>query len=341
MDKRYQVFVSSTFRDLEEERQEVMHALLELDCIPSGMELFPAANESQWNLIRKVIEDSDYYLLIIGGRYGSCASEGISYTEKEYRYACEIGKPVISFLHRNPGKIIADRTESTEEGKAKLAAFRALAEAKLCKHWETSQELGSVVSRSLVQLIKSTPAIGWVRANEIADRDATQELLKLRRTVDELQAKLQSANAGPSKGSEDLAQGEDLQELNVTYYWRRYDEDDDDSRNVNDVKCIVSWNSCFAAIAPLMIHAVSEKQIRERLAWFALRSCDKYYGAEEVVIDETDFQTVKIQLRAVGLIKIEMTGVPTVDPCWTLTPYGDELMTLLRAIRKKKESATQ
>lgn len=34
MDKRYQVFVSSTYADLQEERQEVMQALLELDAYP-------------------------------------------------------------------------------------------------------------------------------------------------------------------------------------------------------------------------------------------------------------------------------------------------------------------
>lgn len=45
MDKRYQVFVSSTFEDLQEERREVMQALLSLNCIPTGMELFPAADE--------------------------------------------------------------------------------------------------------------------------------------------------------------------------------------------------------------------------------------------------------------------------------------------------------
>lgn len=36
MEKRYQVFVSSTYQDLQEERKEVMQALLELDCIPAG-----------------------------------------------------------------------------------------------------------------------------------------------------------------------------------------------------------------------------------------------------------------------------------------------------------------
>lgn len=39
---KYQVFVSSTYRGLEDERRLVMQALLEMECIPSGMELFPA-----------------------------------------------------------------------------------------------------------------------------------------------------------------------------------------------------------------------------------------------------------------------------------------------------------
>lgn len=63
--KKYQVFVSSTYEDLKPERQEIMHALLELDCIPSGMELFSAADEDQWSLIKGVIDDCDYYVVVI------------------------------------------------------------------------------------------------------------------------------------------------------------------------------------------------------------------------------------------------------------------------------------
>jgi hypothetical protein len=57
VDRRFQVFVSSTFRDLQDERQQVIQALLELDCMPSGMELFPASDESKWVLITRVIDD--------------------------------------------------------------------------------------------------------------------------------------------------------------------------------------------------------------------------------------------------------------------------------------------
>jgi hypothetical protein len=88
-----------------------MQALLELDCIPSGMELFPAADEDQWSLIKGVIDDCDYYVVIIAGRYGSIGPEGKSYTQMEYEYAVDAKKPVLAFLHGDPGKIEVDRTD--------------------------------------------------------------------------------------------------------------------------------------------------------------------------------------------------------------------------------------
>ena len=102
MAKRYQVFVSSTFDDLESERQAVRQSLLELGCIPAGFEPCPAADDDQWTLIKRAIDDCDYYLAIIGGRYGSIGPSGKSYTQIEYEYAISRNKPVIAFLHSEP-----------------------------------------------------------------------------------------------------------------------------------------------------------------------------------------------------------------------------------------------
>jgi len=341
-DKRYQVFVSSTFRDLEDERQEVMHALLELDCMPSGMELFPAANESQWNLIKKVIDDCDYYILIVGGRYGSTGPDGYSYTEMEYRYALETGKPITSFLHRNPGQIVADKTEHSTEGKEKLATFRSLVEKRLCKHWDSPAELGSVVSRSLIQLIKSEPGIGWVRANELPDKDAMTELLRLRRQVDELQAELAKTRTSAPKGAEELAQGDEPHELNCTVSTRPPGEY---SNRRWGYSVDATWNDIFSSVAPLMIHEAPESKLKEALDAFVLEQLrptvakDKTFTGHrlsDITLDDQDFQTVKIQLRALGLMsKSEKArSVKDSGTYWTLTPYGDEVMTRLRAIRK-------
>ena len=52
MKTKYQIFVSSTYEDLKEERDLVMKAILEMGHIPVGMEMFSAGDEQQWELIK-------------------------------------------------------------------------------------------------------------------------------------------------------------------------------------------------------------------------------------------------------------------------------------------------
>jgi hypothetical protein len=156
MDKRYQVFVSSTFRDLTDERRAVIEALLEMDAIPAGMELFPAADDDAWTLIQRVIEQSDYYVLIIGGRYGSTDADGISYTEREYDFAVRTNVPVLPFLHESPEAIPAGKTELGEKARQSLATFRKKVEERHhCKYWNDPEQLGSRVSRAMLSSDKS------------------------------------------------------------------------------------------------------------------------------------------------------------------------------------------
>ena len=131
MERKHQVFVSSTYRDLISERQHVIHALLELDCIPSGMELFPATDEDAWTLIKEVIDNSDYYLLIIAGKYGSKNENGISYTEMEFDYAVSIKKPIMCFLHEDIDELTGNKIEKSEENQNKLIDFRKKLKASI------------------------------------------------------------------------------------------------------------------------------------------------------------------------------------------------------------------
>ena len=80
--KRYQIFISSTYNDLKEERQAVLESILKLRHIPVGMEQFVATNEEQFGYIKRLIDETDYYVLIIGNRYGTLGEDGISYTER-------------------------------------------------------------------------------------------------------------------------------------------------------------------------------------------------------------------------------------------------------------------
>ena len=137
-----------------------------MDCIPSVMEAFPAIDEEQFEFIKSVIDDCDYYILIIAGKYGSLTPEGISYTEKEYDYAHSKSIPVLSFIHKNPSNLASKNTESVPQLREKLDAFRAkVQQNRLVKFWEDEKELPSLVSVSLARQMKIKPGLGWVRGS--------------------------------------------------------------------------------------------------------------------------------------------------------------------------------
>ena len=163
-EKRFQIFVSSTFEDLKEERKTIQEAILRLDHFPAGMEGFPATDDSAWELIKQVIDTSDYYLLIIAGRYGSQDDQGTSYTEKEYNYAVEFQKPVIAFIHGDSNSLPHAYVERTDADRDKLKAFIERVRLKHhCKFSKDKYELQVSIYPAIQQLIKTKPALGWTR----------------------------------------------------------------------------------------------------------------------------------------------------------------------------------
>ncbi|MBS5306459.1 YjcQ family protein [Clostridium sp.] len=166
MKKRYQIFISSTFADLEEERESVMRAILNVDCFPAGMELFPASNKSQFEYIKGIIDNSDYYVLIIAGRYGTEDVDGIGFTEKEYDYAREIGVPVYTFIYDNIDNIPIGKTDKDANKFEKLKRFIKKAQVdRVCNYWGNKDELRSLVETSLRKAFEDEPRTGWVRGD--------------------------------------------------------------------------------------------------------------------------------------------------------------------------------
>lgn len=343
MNKKFQVFVSSTYRDLTEERQEVMQALLELDCIPVGMELFPAADDDQWTLIKRLIDDCDFYILIIGGRYGSINENGISYTQMEYEYALSQDIPIISFLHKKPSDISVSKSEEKPELKKKLEEFRLLSEKKLCKYWESPLELGSQVSRSLVKLIKDKPRPGWVKADLLPSEELTRELLDLKNENESLKKQLMSAKTLAPSGTEEFSSGDDLYDFkfNILGSGESYGIE----RANYEGTIELSWDQIFSEISPLLIDETTEDNLRNKIN--SLIKSLKYESVAKQLkkdkrypdsfsINDSDFQTIKIQFRALNYMteSLKKRSIHDKKKYWTLTPYGDNVMTRLRAIKK-------
>lgn len=324
MDKKYQVFVSSTYEDLQEERKKVMESLLQMNCFPVGMEYFNASDDSQWDVIKSLIDECDYYVLIVAGRYGSIEpSTGISYTQKEYQYAVSIGVPVIAFLHNSPDLIPSKFTEKDAEAKKKLDDFVVEIKKRLCKPWTTADELAAQVVLSLNQLIKSKPRTGWVKADQAVSGEASSEILRLRKEIDQLNEKLHQYEENAPAGTDNLAQGGDMVELVIK----------DGLNTIDTYKC--TWNYLASLLCPHMISECAEIDLKK-----ALNSDLNLHVSRKTMtpwaIVEDSFQVIKVQFIALGIIR-ESTRVHSAantNVYWSLTPWGRRLLMQLKAIPK-------
>ena len=167
-DRRYQVFVSSTYEDLIEERKLIYEALLETYCIPVGMELFPAAPEEKWKMICRLIDDCDYFIVIVAGKYGTLAPDNLGWTEKEFDFARKGGREPIGFFHEDIDRLPGKKLEATDAGRERLAAFTRKLRVGSCKPWMDGAGLASAVKTAIVNAILQKPMPGWVRASSPA-----------------------------------------------------------------------------------------------------------------------------------------------------------------------------
>lgn len=192
MEKKYQIFISSTYEDLKEERKKVQDTILSMYQFPIGMEMFSASDEDQWEIIRETIDSSDYYVLIIGHRYGSVIKEGkytgISYTQKEFRYALEQGIPVLAFLIDDNMPITPDKMEQDAGKRKKLNAFKdEVKTGRMVQWWTSTDDLANKVMNSLNKQIARKNRPGWVRADGTEKPDKSQ-IIDVQRIVNELQS---------------------------------------------------------------------------------------------------------------------------------------------------------
>lgn len=340
MQTRYQVFVSSTYTDLKTERQEVIQALLEMDCIPAGMELFPAANDDQWSLIKEVIDDSDYYIVIVGGRYGSMTAEGISYTEKEYDYALEQEKPILGFVHGDPGSLPRRDTEVEAEAQRRFEEFREKVRLKPVKEYLTADQLGSVVSRGLQRQIRKQPGEGWVKGRFAASPQDREDVNELRARVAELELELErerQASTTPLEiiPREELSQGDEGFAVRYVPRLFLYTEYQDQPERME----LYSWKQLLQLLGPMMWDRATETDVSSKLADDIKRyltntgqlSADA--SARIRIVPQT-LDSIIIQFQALGYIRPSEYGAET---SWTLSDLGHQELISLSAIRRSAQ----
>jgi len=170
----------------------VIDTILSAYHFPVGMEMFGADDAEQWEIIQDTIKGSDYYIIIIGHRYGSLpVDQELSYTEREYDYARELGIPILAFIRERNASTRPDERESDPLLVTKLEAFVQKAQAnKMCNFWNSADELATQVTLAVHKVFERIPRIGWVRGNEVAGPEVLAELAELSSENRKLKQKL-------------------------------------------------------------------------------------------------------------------------------------------------------
>ena len=298
MNKRYQVFVSSTFNDLENERRAVFHSLMMMRFIVAGMEWFPAATEAQWKVVTRAIDDSDFYVLIIGGRYGSTTSEGLSFTEKEFDYAVEKRLPILVFCHKNPNLLPLEKSEIDQNLRHRLEAFRKKATTdRMVRFWSNNpEELANQVTIAVITAMDTTETVGWIRANKVT---AKQVL------------------------------GDDSEKIKIGgTYWR--------GETQFTWWIAAKWSHLLEIVSPcLALKPQREHQVRHLLLKSLTESLEGRYGQmSRATLNDADFENLKHRLSGMNLIfaRPETSGGPE-ESVWSLTAQGEELLSQRQMFR--------
>jgi hypothetical protein len=150
------------------ERAAIQKALRRAGYFVAGMEDFTASPIDIWDFITELIDDSDYYLLVIAGKYGTLfPNSKMSFTEKEYRYALERQKPCVALIHDQPGIIQAQHTDMGTKGKS-LQKFREFVASNnsASGRWHNLEGLPNEALAAIRNAERSCPGVGWVRADK-------------------------------------------------------------------------------------------------------------------------------------------------------------------------------
>lgn len=329
MDKKFQVFVSSTFVDLKTERAKVMQALMQMKCFPTGMEMFPALDEDQWEYIRKAIDECDYYVLVIAGRYGSVDDQNVSYTEKEYDYAVKMRKPVLALLHANPDNLSSGKTDKNDDRRQSLESFRSKVQnGRLVKYWNNADELSAQVVLGMMNTIERFPSTGWVKGGGLTDDNALEEVLRLgkendnlREQNDEMRERMKGFSQAENMGENRIAGLDETVTLTVSNYSLS-----------KDVK--VKWRDLFVVTSSNLERSADMRTFRDELSKLLQSQMDEG-SVSGYSISDASFDKIMIQFRALRYVDIldEQRAMGYSDLEYYLTDLGTKIMLTELAIK--------
>lgn len=321
LDKRYQVFISTSGSEMQPERIILSQTLVGMGFFSWGLE---QRNPLSTAFARRQIDDCDYVVILLGSQYGEQSVSGVGYMHLEYIYAVTKQKPIIVFMHDDP----ASREPSLHDAKAELREkfneFRKLLQNEVDQvfTYRSLRDLEMAVRLNMPQMLERYPVTGWVRP---------QNAQALHDEIDQLKARIAQMEAEAGKREPDpfLSLPKVSMHEIFSFEYRMHAYQDGNFKELKIQKKL-TWAELLAILGSTFVNPTPEEFFSKRLNEYLNET-----GLEDARIEIPRAHAVaraQMNIRALHSLKMQMR-----QNDWIVPTGRDDRQRLLWQITAKAQ----
>ncbi|WP_432209447.1 DUF4062 domain-containing protein [Acinetobacter variabilis] len=324
LDKRYQVFISTSGAEMQPERIILSQTLVGMGFFSWGLEQRTPLNTA---FARRQIDDCDYVVILLGSQYGEQSVSGVGYMHLEYIYAVTKQKPIIVFMHEDPASRDPSLHDTKPELQEKFKEFRQLLqqEADQVFCYRTLRDLEMAVRLNMPQMLERYPVSGWVRP---------QNTQVLHDEIDQLKAKV--AQLERDGGTREVDPFLSLPKVSMhevfSFEYRMHAYQDGNFKELK-VQKRLTWAQLLAILGSTFINPTPEEFFSKRMNEYLNET-----GLEDARAEMPRAHAVaraQINIRALHSLKLQMRQNDWIVPSgrddrqrllWQITPKAQKLL---------------
>lgn len=321
LDKRYQVFISTSGAEMQPERIILSQTLVGMGFFSWGLEQRTPLNTA---FARRQIDDCDYVVILLGSQYGEQSVSGVGYMHLEYIYAVTKQKPIIVFMHEDPASRDPSLHDTKPELQEKFKEFRQLLqqEADQVFCYRTLRDLEMAVRLNMPQMLERYPVSGWVRP---------QNTQALHDEIDQLKAKV--AQLERDGGTREVDPFLSLPKVSMhevfSFEYRMHAYQDGNFKELK-VEKRLTWAQLLAILGSTFINPTPEEFFSKRMNEYLNET-----GLEDARAEMPRAHAVaraQINIRALHSLKLQMR-----QNDWIVPSGRDDRQRLLWQITSKAQ----
>ena len=295
LDKRYQVFISTSGADMQPERVILAQTLVGMGFFSWGLEQRTPLSTA---FARRQIDDCDYVVILLGSQYGEQSVSGVGYMHLEYIYAVTKQKPIIVFMHEDPDSRDSSLHDEKPELREKFKEFRKLLQQEVDQvfSYRTLRDLELAVRFNMSQMLERYPTSGWVRPqNTQALHD---EIERLKSKLRQLETDVGQREADPFLSVSKVSMNESYR-----FEYRMHAYQDGNFRELK-VERSLSWAQLLAILGNTFIHPTPEEYFSKRMKEYLNET--GLEDARRIMPRAHAVARAQINIRALHQIKMQM-----------------------------------